>query len=419
MSERPVSSQAATAPSHLISVAEALALIRQQLTPLDSAEQIEVGHALGRVLAKPLNSPIAVPAFDNSAMDGYALRHEDINAEAGTRLRIIGTSYAGTPFMGRVGVNEAVRIMTGAKVPEGADSVVMQEHVEVEGDLLTLAGAVRAGDNIRRCGEEFGVGSGVLAAGRRLSAADIGLLASLGIAEVSVVRRLKVAMFSTGDELRPLGEPLGPGQIYDANRYTLQALLKEFGAEIIDLGIIEDTREAVATAFGQAADLADAVLTSGGVSVGDADYVKETLEQLGEVGLWRIAMKPGKPLAFGRLGDSHFFGLPGNPVSAMVTFREIVLPALRTLQGESERQPLRLQLPAGERLKKRPGRADYQRGIIRYAADGELVVFSTGHQGSHMLSSISSANCLIVLPADSGGVEVGEQVVVEPLDTLL
>ncbi len=418
MSDRPVSSQVHSAPQGLISIAEAHASIAAQVTPLGESEPCPLAHALGRTLASAVHSPIPVPAFDNSAMDGYALHPHDAARNGPVQLTIIGSAYAGTPFDGTLAEGQAVRIMTGAALPSGADTVVMQEQVTVDGAHLSLTGPLRAGDNVRRRAEELAEGDAVLPAGHRLRPADLALLATLGVAEVRVVRRVKVALFSTGDELRPLGAPLGAGQIYDANRYGLGAELREAGAEVIDLGIIPDRREAVEAAFTQASEVADLVLTSGGVSVGDADYVQETLQRLGQVGLWRIAIKPGKPLAFGRLGSALFFGLPGNPVSAMVTFHEFVLPALRRLQGEQARHPLRLRLPVTHALKKRPGRADYQRGQLHYSEAGELQVTGLGAQGSHRLTSLSRADCLIILPPECAGVEAGALVEVEPLGLL-
>jgi len=402
-----------------LTVEQAMARIQEAIEPIAGTEALALRAALGRTLDEDVLSPIDVPPYTNSAMDGYAVRGADLPAEGERELQVIATALAGQPFAGEVGAGQSVRIMTGAKMPAGADTVIMQEHTERDGETLRIGAGHRSGQNVRAAGEDLARGKPVLARGKRLGPADIGLLASLGIPEVRVKRRLRVAFFSTGDELRSIGEPLEEGQIYDSNRYTLHGLLSELGAEIIDMGVVRDRREDVETAFEQAAAVADAVLTSGGVSVGEADYVKDTLERLGQVGFWKIAMKPGRPLAFGRVGDAYFFGLPGNPVSVMATFYELVLPALRALMGQDRTAPVSLSVPCAERLKKRPGRVDFQRGILSQEPDGTLVVRSTGAQGSHILSSMSRANCFIVLPSDWGDVEPGTPVEVQPFEGLL
>lgn len=375
--------------------------------------------ALGRVLAHEVCSPLDVPAHRNSAMDGYAVRYSDLSATGEAALDVVGTALAGRPWQGSVQPGQAVRIMTGAVVPEGTDTVVMQERTQREGERVTIGASHTAGENVRHPGEDLARGQVVFSAGHRLRPADLGVLASLGIPEVTVHRRLRVAFFSTGDEIQSIGEPLVAGQIYDSNRYTLHGMLTRMGADLFDMGVIPDRREPIAEAFERAAAAADVVITSGGVSVGEADYVKETLERLGRVDFWKIAIKPGKPLAFGRIGNAWFFGLPGNPVSAMVTFCQVVRPALEQLAGQAATAPLTLPMRCSERLKKSPGRIEFQRGTIERDVEGMTVVRPTGHQGSHVLSSMSQADCFIVLPAEQGEVPAGSVVEVQPFDALL
>ncbi|MFU8837719.1 MAG: molybdopterin molybdotransferase MoeA [Thiohalomonadaceae bacterium] len=399
-----------------ISVAEALQRIRGALQPISGIERRHLRDAWQRVLAEPVSSPLNVPGYVNSAMDGYAINSASLRQDQA--LTVIGQALAGVPFDGQLQPGQALRIMTGAMLPEGADTVIMQEDVQREGDQIRIQGQHQAGANVRQIGEDIAAGAVVLAAGKILGAAELGLLASLGIAEVSVRRRLRVASFSTGDELCSIGQPLQAGQIYDSNRYALYGLLREMGVEHIDMGVIRDDRQAIRQAFQDAASIADVVITSGGVSVGDADFVKQTIDELGQVDFWKIRMKPGKPLAFGRLGDAVFFGLPGNPVSSMATFYQIVLPSLRHLQGQAWQAPLGLLVRCSTALKKSPGRADYQRGILEMDAQGELSVRSTGHQGSHILSSMSQANCFIVLPDEAGNTAADETVMVQPFPLL-
>lgn len=400
--------------SIFLSVEDALERIRSNLQPVCGFEKRALRDALGRTLAEDILSPINVPGHRNSAMDGYALNSADLPKEGSTTLKVVGNSFAGHPYDGAIANGEAVRIMTGAVVPEGADMIVMQEEATRNDDEIEIDGDHRAGDHVRQVGEDLAEGGIVLSRGKKLNPAELGLLASLGIAEIKVSRKLRVATFSTGDELRSIGEPLEDGQIYDSNRYSLFGLLNRLGAEIIDMGVIRDQPEAVEEAFREAAAIADVVITSGGVSVGDADYVKETLDKLGEVDFWKIAMKPGKPLAFGKIDNAVFFGLPGNPVSVMATFYQIVQPCLRYMSGEIDNGSLRIHVVTADRLKKRPGRIDFQRGILKRENDGRLIVHSTGNQGSHILSSMSQANCFIILPADWGDVEAGTLVEVEP-----
>ncbi|MFQ5643374.1 MAG: gephyrin-like molybdotransferase Glp [Thiogranum sp.] len=403
----------------LLSVEQGRERILQAVTTVSATEQLHLRAAMGRILARPVASSVDVPPFANSAMDGYALRSQDCATGTQADLTVIGASFAGAPFDGEVTAGQCVRIMTGAVMPDGADSVIMQEHVRREADRITLdPKGVAAGQHVRYAGEDTRCGDTVLAHGTKLGATEAGLLASVGIAEVSVTRRLRVAYFSTGDELVSIGTPLAAGQIYDSNRYALHGMLDKPAIESYDLGVIPDQRTAVREAFREAAEIADLVLTSGGVSVGEADYVTETLEELGEINFWRMAMKPGKPLAFGKLDNAAFFGLPGNPVSAMVTFYQFVLPAIRKMTGENPRGPLLVQARCSVDLKKAPGRMEFQRGIMQMQQDGSLSVSSTGMQGSHLLTSMSRANCFIHLPAESTGARAGEWVSVQPFTDL-
>ena len=402
-----------------LTVEQALTRMTDAIRPVEETQSLPLMQALQHTLAEEVRSPINVPPYMNSAMDGYALKGTDL-PEKGTRdFTVIGTSWAGTPFAGKVADGECIRIMTGAQMPEGADTVVMQEHTQREGDTLTISSGHKPGQNVRHAGEDIAVNQVVMGPGKYLQAAEIGLLASLGIPQVTVKRRLKVAFFSTGDELRAVGEPLQEGQIYDSNRYTLYGMLKKLDVEITDLGVIRDTREEVEAAFKHASTIADAVITSGGVSVGDADYVKETLEKLGQVNFWKIAMKPGKPLAFGKINQAYFFGLPGNPVSVMATFYQFALPALRRLMGQTDVTPLSFKVPCNNMLKKRPGRVDFQRGILAQDEHGNMIVSAAGMQASHILSGMSKANCFIILPSESGNVEAGTLVEVQPFSGLM
>jgi molybdopterin molybdotransferase len=401
-------------------VEKARSHIRAFLSPVTAIERLHVRAALGRVLAVDVTSPLDVPQHDNSAMDGYAVRFADFAGGGETTLRIAGTSFAGKPFAGRLAAGEAVRIMTGAVIPEGADTVVQQERARVSGKEVALAAPSARGNNLRSAGEDLRKGAVALARGQCLRAAEIGMLASLGIGEVSVYRRLRVAFFSTGDELAAIGQPLGPGQIYDSNRYTLHGMLTRLGCEVLDMGVIRDDPAEVERAFIAAAESADVVITSGGVSVGEADYVKVILDKLGEVLFWKIAMKPGRPLAYGRIGKAHFFGLPGNPVAVMVTFYQFVRDALLHLQGQVRVAPLpTLRMVCTSAIKKAPGRTEFQRGILGRAADGSWTVRTTGDQGSGILSSMSQADCFIILPTEQGNLEAGALVDVQLLEGLL
>jgi molybdopterin molybdotransferase len=406
-------------PPGTLTVEDALEAIQQQVHAVKGMERIALRGALDRVLAEPVIAPHNVPPHRNSAMDGYALRAADLPDNGEATFRVTGASFAGAPYTGTINPGECVRIMTGAVVPKGANTVVMQEQVQRNNDQISISPGHTEGQNIRHPGEDIQQGAIVLEPGRLLNAADIGLLASMGFAEVSVLRKPRVVFFSTGDELKGIGEPLGEGDIYDSNRYTLYALLSRMNIEMIDQGVIPDDPEAVRRAFSDASELGDLVITSGGVSVGEADFVQQTLDELGEVGFWKIAMKPGKPLAFGRLGQAWFFGLPGNPVSTMATFALFVRPALQVMKGAQVEKPLSLHAKLQTNVKKKPGRKEYQRGILSQADNGQLSVSTTGLQESHVLSSMSKANCFIVLPRESGPLAAGAEVEVIPFMGIL
>jgi molybdopterin molybdotransferase len=349
-------------------------------------------------------------------MDGYALRHRDLKDGEST-LKVVGTALAGKPYDGRIGAGECIRIMTGGVVPAELDTVVMQEHARAAGDRVSIARGLRQGQHVRRAGEDLRRGAVALSKGRLTTPADVGLLASLGIGEVSVYRKLRVAFFSTGDELVSIGQPLAAGQIYDSNRYTIHGMLSRIGVDAMDMGVVRDDPALLEQAFREASAVADVVITSGGVSVGEADFVKDLLNRLGEVVFWKIAMKPGRPLAYGRVGNAHFFGLPGNPVSVMVTFYQFVRDALYALMGRDPVPALPvLEARCSSELKKAPGRTEFQRGVLERDADGRWSVRVTGEQGSGILSSMSEANCFIVLPAEQGNLAAGATVAVQVME---
>ncbi len=392
----------------------ALKKIIDTIHPIAGTETVAIRQALNRVLSNDLVAPLNVPPAANSAMDGYAINSADIPASGTRQLQLAGTSLAGNPFNSTVSSGSCVRILTGAVIPDGTDTVIMQENVMVTADSITIDARSVKGENVRTAGEDCKKGEMLLHAGTCMYPAALGLVASMGIANVKVNRKLRVALFMTGDELRSAGEPLEAGQIYDSNRYTLNGMLTRLGVEIIDLGIIRDERQAVENAMLTAAGSADAIITSGGVSVGDTDLVREIIEKLGSVTFWKVAMKPGRPLAFGKVKDAWLFGLPGNPVSTMVTFYQFVQPALKKMMGQIPTDPVTLKVTCISNLKKRPGRLEYQRGIIKKNEGGELVVSKTGAQGSGILSSMAQANCFIVLPVENDGVMAGDQVEVVP-----
>ena len=401
-------------------VAKAREYIRAFLMPVTGTERLHIRAALGRVLAEDVVSGIDVPAHDNSAMDGYAFRHEDLKAEGETTFEVVGTSFAGRPYAGQVGAGRAARIMTGGVMPAGADTVVMQERVTAAGAAVRIPAGQQKGQNVRLAGADIRRGGVVFQRGQPLRPAEIGMLASLGIGEVAVFRKLRVAFFSTGDELVGIGSALAPGQIYDSNRYTIHGMLTRLGCEVLDLGVVRDDPAEIERAFREASQAADVVITSGGVSVGEADFVKQILNQLGEVLFWKIAMRPGRPLAYGKLGQAHFFGLPGNPVSAMVTFYQFVRDALLVLMGVPEPQPIpTFRAVCTSPIKKAPGRTEFQRGILSLSADGRWTVRVTGDQSSGILSSMSQANCFIVLPDAQGATPVGAEVDVQVLEGIV
>jgi len=401
----------------LMALEDALGQMLNRITPLSDTETLPLQQAFGRVLARDVTSPMDVPGFDNSAMDGYAVRLDSL--KDGAVLPVAGKAFAGQPFQGEWPQDTCIRIMTGAPVPAGCEAVIMQEEAQTSDAGVRFTHPVRPGQNIRLRGEDIALNATVLTAGTRLTAGELPVLASLGIPTVEVVRKIKVAIFSTGDELQLPGKPLGEGQIYDTNRLAVHIMLEQLGCEVINLGIIKDDPDALRAAFIDANRQADLVLSSGGVSVGEADFTKTLLEELGEITFWKLAIKPGKPFAFGRLPDSWFCGLPGNPVSAALTFYQLVIPLLAKLSGQhSPALPQTLRVRAGGRFKKSPGRLDFQRGILQRGADGMPEVVSTGHQGSHIFSSFTQGNCFVVLERERGNVEAGEWVEVQPFNHL-
>ena len=391
-----------------------------ELTPLArNKEMITLHKAHQRVLASTVIATFDVPPFRNSAMDGYAIRSTDLRDTTSIQLKVVGKSFAGHPFDATVSAGEAIRIMTGAVMPKDTDTVIMQENVQRHDDKIEIPAGQKPTQNVREAGEDLKEGDVILKPGRRLHAADIGLLASMGIVEIEVFCKPRIAIFSTGDELQSIGTPLESGQIYDSNRYTLDALLKKTGVEIIDMGVLPDDEAVISKALENAAHSADIVITSGGVSVGEADFIKDTLMKLGQVDFWKLAMKPGKPLAFGKLGNALFFGLPGNPVSVMVTFALFTRESIRILSGENKQSSISLTAITLDDLVKQPGRREYQRGIYKRSDSGVLEVNTTGAQGSHILKSMSRANCFVVLPRQSGDIAKGTALEILPFSDIL
>ena len=398
-------------------VDRACAAIRSCLSVVQETETVNTREALGRILAQDIVPTINVPAHDNSAMDGYAVRFSDLNHEE-TILSEVGTALAGRPFAGKVGPGQCVRVMTGAVMPEGTDLVVIQEIVKSNGGKVAIPQGQKSGQNVRYAGEDLKIGVPVLAPGKLLRPAELGLIASLGLSEIKVKRKLRIAFFSTGDELASIGRPLEEGEVYDSNRYTLHGMLSRLGVEITDLGVVRDDPALLEAAFKKASSTSDAVITTGGVSVGEADFVKQLMAKLGEVLFWKIAMRPGRPMAFGKIGNAYLFGLPGNPVAVMVTFYQFVRDALLHLSGRTDDYALPLlKAKSSENLRKVLGRTEYQRGVLFRAGD-EWKVRTTGQQGSGVLRSMSEANCFIVLEHARGKVEAGELVSVQIFDGL-
>ncbi|EGR1418130.1 bifunctional molybdopterin-guanine dinucleotide biosynthesis adaptor protein MobB/molybdopterin molybdotransferase MoeA [Vibrio cholerae] len=396
-----------------LSVEQGREKILSLILPLAETESVAIQECYQRVLAREVFSPINVPAYRNSAMDGYALRSDDLERDS---YRVVAEVLAGSHYAKTVELGEAAKIMTGAPMPLGADTVVMREQATQNGDVVSFAGAkIKAGQNVRQAGEDLAQGQAVFHSGQRVLSPEMGMLASLGFAHIDVFRSLKVAIFSTGDEVQAPGGDIEPNSIFDSNRFTLTGLLKQLGCQVIDLGIIEDDEAKMMQVLEQAAKQADMVITSGGVSVGDADFIKSALEKLGHIDFWRINMRPGRPLAFGQIAGKPFFGLPGNPVAVMVSFINFVEPALRKMQGEQGWQPLKVNAIALEDLRSRQGRTEFSRGVYAFNAQGQLTVRTTGKQGSGILRSMSEANCLIEIAPAIDTVKVGESVTIIPL----
>jgi len=404
-----------------ITTDQALEKIFDAINPINENEVIPIRESLSRILAKNIKATINVPSVRNSAMDGYAINKKDIPLEQTNQLKVVGKSLAGNPFSNSIKQGECVRIMTGAIMPIGSDTVIIQEHVllsksETE---ITIGHDTKPNANVRQAGEDISKGDVVLTKGKNLTPADIGLLASMGLSQITVIRKLKVAFFSTGDELRSIGEKLNDGEIYDSNRYTLYAMLSRLNVEIIDLGVVKDNIDLLGQAFNEAKAKADLLITSGGVSVGEADYVKDILADHGNMNFWKVAIKPGRPLAFGNLSNTLFFGLPGNPVSVMVTFYQFVQPAIKKLSGDNSNLPISIKVPSASKLKKKSGRVEFQRGVLEKDKNNNLIVRKTGPQGSGILHSMSEANCFIILPQDADNIESGELVNVQPFFGLI
>lgn len=415
----PNTGRAAPAVRPSLPVDEARRRIHAALSPLNDRERVPLREALGRVLAEDVIAPFDVPAHDNSAMDGYALRFADLSATADSALEVVGTAFAGRGFGGVVAREQAVRIMTGAPIPTGADTVVMQEATRLDGGRVIVPAGLHRGQNLRRAGEDLARGAVALPRGKLQGPAELGLAASLGLAELTVTRRLRVAFFSTGDELAAIGSLPEPGQIYDANRHTLYGALARLGCETRDMGIVPDRPEALEAAFREAAATADVVITSGGVSVGEADFIRDLMAHLGQVDFWKIDIKPGRPMAFGRIGQAWVFGLPGNPEATMVAFYQFVRDALLALSGVDPlpERPL-CSLPCSLPIRKSPGRREYLRGRV-FAEDGAWKVRPADAQGSGILRSMSEANCFIVLDEAQGDVAAGQPVDVQLFDGMM
>ncbi|MCX7067545.1 MAG: molybdopterin molybdotransferase MoeA [Methylococcales bacterium] len=404
--------------SPLLTVNDALERISAAIRAITETETVNLKNALGRVLADTIYSPLAIPHDRNSAMDGYAFASSDAHEQPFT-LELIGISWAGKPFQGQMQAGQCVRIFTGAVLPEQTDSVIMQEHIQLDGQSVHFPADTKIHQNVRAVGEDVSQGSLLCVQSKKLTAVDLALLATAGVSELRIYRALKIAIFSTGDELIALGQTLTTGKIYDSNRYLLTASLSDACYQVTDLGVIADNKHALTDAFTAAAKNHDVIISTGGASVGDADYVKEVLTACGDVNFWKIAIKPGKPLTFGNIGECYFFGLPGNPVSAQVTFQKIVSPALKQLTGAATTRPLQLIATCSSSLKKSAGRQEFQRGIFTQHENGDFFVASAGQQSANILSALSLANCYIVLPSECQGVEANDKVLIEPFSTFL
>lgn len=406
----------------LMPLEQALEKMQAALGNVCEEISLPLAQALGYALATEIKSPLNVPSFNNSAMDGYAVNRVDLincSAEQPVILKQVGKSFAGAPYRGQLSSGECIRIMTGAVMPDCADSVVMQERTTGKDGLISFTQCPKLADNVRLAGDDIKRGQRVLCQGHKLTPRDIPLIASLGFANIPVFRKLKVAVISSGDELKSLGETLSEGDIYDSNRYGIMALLSRLNVETIDFGIVKDDKDLLREAFIEADKQADVVISSGGVSVGEADFIKDILLELGTINFWKLAIKPGKPFAFGKLPRSVFFGLPGNPVSAMVTLYQLAVPAMATLSGLNPQPAIRFSAIAQQKFKKSPGRTDFQRANYSVNDNGKLVVQSTGHQSSGIFSSMSQSNCFIVLEQDRGDVTAGETVIIEPYNALM
>ena len=398
----------------MISVRDGQAQILARIGAPLAPELLPLTRARARVLSDDFAAPFDVPPADNSAVDGYAVGSADIPARGTRDLVVIGDLAAGFVFEGKLGAGQALRIMTGAPMPAGADTVYPQEVVQREGDSIRV-GPIDKGANVRLAGEDVRMGEVVIEAGSVLRPQEIGLLASLGAWQVSVRRRPRVALLSTGDEVAEPGTPRRPGQIYDANRFTLRGSIEQCGGEVIDLGIVPDVRDTLRASLEDAARAADVVVTSGGVSVGVYDLVKDVLQELGAIDFWQVAMQPGRPFAVGRIGSALFFGLPGNPVASLLSFLLFVRPALYKLAGRRRLFPETWQARALEPMRKKTGRTEYKRGILAFR-EGDWEVCTTGPQGSGILSSMVAGNCFVVLEEARGDVKAGERVTVEPFE---
>ncbi len=404
-----------------LTVEQAVATLLAETPAASGQEVVALTAAVARVLAAPVIAPRPVPGHDNAAVDGYAVRGVDLpSGPDPICFRVIGAALAGQPYSGSIGSGEAVRIMTGAILPDGADTVVMREQVEVtEAGVFIGRGHMQA-QNVRLAGEDLRSGETVLHPGRWLTPADIGVLASVGNRQVTVRRRVHVGVLSTGSEVRALGQPLAAGEVYDSNRYMLMTALRRLGAEVHDLGVVPDDPAALRRRLEEASLFSDAIISSGGVSVGEADFIRPVLSTLGRMQFWKVAMKPGHPFAFGRIGEATFFGLPGNPVATLISFYWLVKPALEQAMGIMDR-PLIPLVPARAEsaFRKKPGRMEFHRAILRAEVSGEYRVAGTGDQGSGILRSMSLANCLVVLPSERGPVSPGDRVAALPLAAVI